>query len=54
MLVYARKEKGVRKEVVKAASEGRPEGYEKTELAYAPGFIYLVTDKGERRAFGSY
>jgi type I restriction-modification system DNA methylase subunit len=54
MVVYARRFKGVREEVVRPASEPIPKGFEPTEVSYAPGSVYLVTDKGERRAFGSY
>src|SRR5262249_34185758 len=54
MVVYGRRERGVREEIVVEASKARPEGYQPTEVAYPPGSIYLVTDKGERRAFGSY
>jgi type I restriction-modification system DNA methylase subunit len=54
MVVYTRRERGVREEIVAPAGAGRPEGYQPTEVEYAPGSVYLVTDKGERRAFGSY
>jgi hypothetical protein len=54
MLVYARRVQGVREEVVRPESERPPVGYEYAEIAYAPGSVYLITDKGERRAFGSY
>lgn len=54
MLVWARRVRGVREEIVKPESEGTPSGYDQTDIAYAPGSVYLITDKGERRAFGSY
>lgn len=54
MIVYARRVHGVREEVVKPESESRPSGYDATEIAYPSGSVYLITDKGERRAFGSY
>ncbi len=54
MLVWARRVKGVREEIVKPESEGTQKGYDQTDIAYAPGSVYLITDKGERRAFGSY
>ncbi len=54
MVVYARRVKGVREETVKPESERPPSGYDRTDIAYAPGSVYLMTDKGERRAFGSY
>jgi hypothetical protein len=54
MIVYARRVKGVREEIIKPQSDRPPEGYEKTDIAYPPSSVYLITDKGERRAFGSY
>jgi N-6 DNA Methylase len=54
MIVFSRRERGVREEIVAPASKGRPEGYQPTEIEYPQGSVYLVTDKGERRAFGSY
>jgi hypothetical protein len=54
MIVYARRAKGVREEIIKPESDPPPEGYEKTDVAYPPASVYLITDKGERRAFGSY
>ena len=54
MLVWTRRAKGVREEIVKPESEGSPSGYDRTDVAYPPGSVYLITDKGERRAFGSY
>jgi hypothetical protein len=54
MLVWARRVKGVREEIIKPESEGEPSGYDRTDIAYPPGSVYLITDKGERRAFGSY
>jgi hypothetical protein len=44
----------VREEIIKPESEGEPAGYDPTDIAYPPGSVYLITDKGERRAFGSY
>ena len=35
-------------------SEALPKGFEETKTRYDPGDVYLVTDKGERRATGSY
>jgi len=54
MIVYSRRVHGVREEIVKPESERSPSGYDKTEIAYPSGSVYLITDKGERRAFGSY
>ena len=31
-----------------------PAGFEQTETTYTPGQVFLLTDKGERRASGSY
>ena len=44
----ARRFKGVREEIVKPESEGSPSGYDRTDIAYPPGSVYLITDKGER------
>jgi hypothetical protein len=54
MIVYARRVHGMREELVKKESERQPSGYDKTDIAYPSGSVYLITDKGERRAFGSY
>ncbi len=54
MVVYVVRERGLRREIVQAASEPPPRGGELTGVEYPPGSVYLVTDKGERRAFGSY
>lgn len=54
MIVYARRERGVREERVAAASKPAPEGFKPTDVEYGPNSVYLITDKGERRAFGSY
>jgi hypothetical protein len=54
MIVYSRRVHGVREEIVKPESERSPSGYDRTDVAYPSGSVYLITDKGERRAFGSY
>ncbi len=54
MIVYARRVHGVREEIVRPESERSPSGFDKTDIAYPSGSVYLITDKGERRAFGSY
>jgi hypothetical protein len=54
MVVYAVRDRGVRREIVQEASATVPPGGELTDIEYAPGSVFLVTDKGERRAFGSY
>jgi hypothetical protein len=41
-------------EVVIRAADPIPDGYKATTVRYEPGCVYLVTDKGERRATGSY
>jgi hypothetical protein len=50
------REKGADKkpELVQPAGNPVPQGYELTSRHYPKGSVYLVTDKGERRAFGSY
>src|SRR5207245_1398771 len=54
MLVYSRRVRSFREELVKPESEKAPAGFDRTDIAYPTGSVYLVTDKGERRAFGSY
>jgi hypothetical protein len=54
MVVYTVRDRGVRREVVQEESAPAPAGSEPTDIEYAPGSVYLVTDKGERRTFGSY
>jgi hypothetical protein len=54
MVVYARQAKGVREEKVLPESHPKPAGFEETDVAYPVGSVYLITDKGERRASGSY
>lgn len=50
------REKGTDKklELVQLAGSPVPQGYELTSRRYPKGSVYLVTDKGERRAYGSY
>lgn len=54
MIVWSRKVKGVREEVIQPESQAKPAGFDRTDIEYPSGSVYLVTDKGERRAFGSY
>ena len=54
MVVVRSRGAGKKSERVIAARAAAPEGYERTATAYRSGSIYLETDKGERRAFGSY
>ncbi|HEV2099115.1 MAG TPA: N-6 DNA methylase [Stellaceae bacterium] len=41
-------------ELVRPAGIPLPQGYEPTNRYYPKGHVYLVTDKGERRSYGSY
>ena len=56
MVVYTRKAKGVIEEKYVASTEPPPEGYVAANppVVYAPGSVYLLNDKADRRAFGSY
>ncbi len=54
MIVVRREDDGVVTERVVPASQPIPAGFSRTADSYNPGTIYLVTDKGERRATGSY
>src|SRR5262249_30759194 len=53
MIVYTRREKGVVQEQYVPANGPRPPGFTATAIDFAPGSVYLVKDKQERRAFGS-
>ncbi len=54
MVVVREKGSDKKSELVQPAGSPVPEGYELTSRRYSKGSIYLVTDKGERRAYGSY
>jgi hypothetical protein len=54
MVVVRKEDAGVVSELVIPASQRTPTGFIRTADTYSPGSIYLVTDKGERRATGSY
>ena len=54
LVVVSRRVKNRVEERVFPASMPFPEGYKATKLSYHPGEIYLLTDRGERRATGSY
>lgn len=54
MVVVSRRVQGHVEERTQPASQPVLEGFEATDVAYGPGSIYLETDKGERRASGSY
>ncbi len=41
-------------ELIRPASAQMPQGYELTTRYYSKGSVYLTTDKGERRSYGSY
>lgn len=54
MIVVTRRTQGRLEELVLPATGEAPEGYSTTDISYRPGTVYLQTDKGERRASGSY
>ncbi|TWT41907.1 Modification methylase TaqI [Phycisphaerae bacterium RAS1] len=54
-MVVIRERRGARRsERIVPRSEPTPPGWEETGLRYERGRVYLQTDKGERRASGSY
>lgn len=53
-MVVIRRRTDKREERVIQASERLPQGFEITEVSYEPSTVYLLTNKGERRATGSY
>lgn len=54
MVVISRRVKGFTEERVQPFSAEVEDGFKSTEVKYPPGCVYLLTDKGERRATGSY
>jgi Eco57I restriction-modification methylase len=54
MIVVRAKSAGEHSERILPAREAPPKGFERTMVGYKAGSVYLQTDKGERRAFGSY
>ncbi|MBI3466454.1 MAG: N-6 DNA methylase [Planctomycetes bacterium] len=54
MIVVSRRVQGRVEERTQPASQSILEGFEQTDISYRPGSIYLETEKGERRATGSY
>lgn len=54
MIVAQRAVKGKSSQVVVPKSKAMPKGYLATEELYQKGSVFLVTDKGERRSYGSY
>jgi type I restriction-modification system DNA methylase subunit len=54
MIVVRSRASGNRAERIIPAREAPPAGFERTSTVYRRGSVYLETDKGERRGFGSY
>ncbi|VTR94138.1 restriction modification enzyme : Possible restriction /modification enzyme OS=Microcystis aeruginosa NIES-44 GN=N44_00644 PE=4 SV=1: Methyltransf_26 [Gemmata massiliana] len=54
MVVCSRRNKGVLEEQCVPAGAPVPAGFTRSRTEYEPRSIYLIKDKGERRAFGSY
>jgi len=54
MRVVQSKGTGEKFERVIDTSIETPKGFEPTDITYRPGQVYLTTDKGERRLYGSY
>ena len=54
MIVVREKGADGKSELVRPAGSPVPQGYELTSRRYSNGDVYLVTDKGERRSYGSY
>ena len=54
MIVVRSRAAGNKSERVIAARAEVPQAYERTATSYRAGAVYLETDKGERRAFGTY
>jgi hypothetical protein len=54
MLVVKKRGQGKTEERVQPASQPVPRGFQGTGIVYQPDSVYLLTNKGERRASGSY
>jgi len=54
MSVIRNRQSDRKEEKVIPTNASVPSGYEKTDQKYEAGSVYLLTDKGERRATGSY
>lgn len=54
MVVISRRVQGRAEEKVQPLSRAIQAGFNVTAIKYPPGSVYLLTDKGERRATGSY
>ena len=52
--VWTRVNKGVTEERYVHETQPTPDGFRPTPVEYGPGSVYLVKNKNERRAFGSY
>ncbi len=53
VVVSRRTQTGVEEQVLPATAQV-PTGFALTDISYRPGTVYLTTNKGERRASGSY
>lgn len=54
MVVVSRRVQNRVEEQILPATARVPAGFELTDISYRPGTVYLQTNKGERRASGSY
>lgn len=54
MMVVKKRGQGKMEERVQPASQPVPRGFQATGIVYQPDSVYLLTNKGERRASGSY
>ena len=54
MVVVRKKTRDKKTELIQPQSQRVPPGFEVTDTHYKAGSVYLQTDKGERRSFGSY
>ncbi|MGH9971496.1 MAG: Eco57I restriction-modification methylase domain-containing protein, partial [Pyrinomonadaceae bacterium] len=54
MVVISRRVQGRAEEKVQPLNKAIEAGFNVTAIKYPPGSVYLLTDKGERRATGSY
>ncbi len=54
MIVIRKRSRSKVEERIISAKERLPKGFEATDQSFEPGQVYLLTDKGERRASGSY
>jgi len=54
MILVRKRNQGRIEERIIPTEQNIPEGFERTEVIYPQGSIYLLTEKGERRATGSY